>query len=43
MFERPHADDAAVLDLGEKSALMGMVANELGHASGPNSHHVIIF
>ena len=29
--ERPHADDAAVFDLGEKGAPVGMVANELGH------------
>ena len=40
VFEGPHADDAAVLHLGEKSAPMGMVANELGHGSGLRLHRV---
>src|SRR4029077_17763265 len=30
-LERPHADDAAIFHLGEKSAPMGMIADELGH------------
>src|SRR5262245_34321325 len=40
VFEGPHADDATVLHLREKSAPMGMVANELGHGSGLRLHRV---
>src|SRR5262245_38576476 len=40
VFEGPHADDAAVLHLGDKSAPMSMVANELGHGSALRLHRV---
>ena len=36
-LERPHADDAAILHLGEKGAPMGMITDELGHAAAPES------
>src|ERR1051326_6565029 len=40
VLERPHADDLAVLDLGQKRAPMRMMADELGHGMclvGPES------
>jgi hypothetical protein len=35
-LKRPHADNAAILHLGEKGAPMGVAADELGHGVSIN-------